>query len=176
MYSILREIRNQISLDRRKTTYFFIRKFDFVQINHCMMCQKGIFRRKKCQSCVQPYPNFPCKICKRGLFQESSSQKPPPSSHYNISSDLHFFPVTTFPTELLTMIDLHSLGRCWSVGQKNQDTFCTVQVRRMLKIPHQNQRTKRFFPGRLTTQKNLQQKKEGFYKQKSSLLSLKQEI
>ena len=125
-----------------------------------MMCQKGIFRRKKCRSCVQPYPNFPCKICKRGLFQESSSPKPPPSSHYNISSDLHFFPVTTFPTELLTMIDLHNLGRCWSVGQKNQDTFCPVQVSRMQKIPHQNYSTRRFFPGRLPTQKSyLQQEK-----------------
>ena len=68
MNSILREIKNEISLERRKTTNFFIRKFDFFRINHCMMCQKGIFRRKKCRSCVQPYPNFPCKICKRGLF------------------------------------------------------------------------------------------------------------
>ena len=68
MNSILREIKNEISLERRKTTNFFIRKFDFFRINHCMMCQKGIFRRKKCWSCVQPYPNFPCKICKRGLF------------------------------------------------------------------------------------------------------------
>ena len=68
MNSILREIKNEISLERRKTTNFFIRKFGFFRINHCMMCQKGIFRRKKCRSCVQPYPNFPCKICKRGLF------------------------------------------------------------------------------------------------------------
>ena len=68
------------------------------------------------------------------------------------------------------------LGSCWSVGQKNQDTFCTVQASRMLKIPHQNRSTKRFFPGRLTTQKScLQQEKKVsiIYRQNSSLLSLK---
>ena len=141
------------------------------------MCQKGIFRRKKCQSCVQPYPNFPCKICKRGLFQESSSPKSPPSSHYNISSNLHFFPVlTTCLTKLLAMRDLYSLGSCWSVGQKNQDTFCSAQVSRMLKIPHQNCCTKRFFQDRLTTQKSCLQREKKvsiIYRQKSSLLSLK---
>ena len=35
-----------------------------------------------------------CKFCKCGLFWESSSSKSPPSSRYNISSNLH---IATFP-------------------------------------------------------------------------------
>ena len=37
-----------------------------------------------------------CKFCKCGLFWESSSPKSPPSSHYNISSNLH---IKTFPNK-----------------------------------------------------------------------------